>query len=348
MYYGRWLREVVDALNRLSAVPEQIKKIEDRIEQHKEIVAAANANNDENEQIRQRSAEKVFAANQAAENERANRDDRSYGVQRSIKAATWIAAIGAVVYGFVAMYQACLMRKATEAATRSAAIAVCALKENQKQFSDTLAQIKAQTKAQVTSAKAAGIAVGQSEKFFDLQNRPWLIFMPGPIHTDSVSKQVYFEVSVKNVGVTPAPSVWSRVHYEVGQSTPKEFRFTGSDQIATQPFAAQEAIRYSNSIPFSSVPAFGPAASVYGWIVYRDLFKGTPLHLTEFGAVVTTNIVELTQPPPTTRQYDHPLTSVRYWEQIHDLSCFDESCKDYKERIADVKNFEKTGRTPSN
>ncbi len=347
MQYRKWLGQIADAVSHVPAIPDQINKIEERLKQHSDAISAAGASNDENEEIRMKFAEKVFAASQATEGDKAKRDDRSYGVQNSIKAATWIAALGAIFYGAVATYQACQMRIATEAATKSADIAACALRQSQKQFGDTLEQMKVQSVAQNNSASSAAAAVTQGEEFFDLQNRPWLVFTPGDIHTDPVSQQVLFEADVKNIGVTPAPSAWRRIHYEIGQSAPERLRFTSSDSITSQLYSSQQSQGITGVIPRSSVSIYGPSASICGWVVYRDVFKGTHLHLTEFGAVVTAGILELSE-PQRSEGLNHPLHIVFHWEPISGLSCYDENCRDYKERVADVEDFVKTGKTPKN
>ena len=117
--------------------------------------------------------------------------------------------------------------------------------------------------------------------------------------------------------------------------------------ITPQLYASQQSQRIAGSIPRSSVSIYGPSASICGWVVYRDVFKGSHLHLTEFGAVVTAGIMELSEPLPP-GGFNHPLHLVFHWEPITGLSCYDENCRDYKERITDVENFVKTGETPKN
>lgn len=347
MYFGKWLRQkIADAVRRISEIPDQINKIEERSRQHREAIPATSVSNNEDE-IKRKFTEKVFAASQITEDDKTKRDAHSYSVQNSIRIATWVAALGALFYGAVATYQAVQMRKATEAATKSADIAACALKESQNQFSNTLEQMKAQTAAQNNSASSASAAVSQGEKFFDLQNRPWLVFTPGAIHIDPTSQQVFFEADVKNIGITPAPNAWMRVHYEINQSTPERLRFSRNDKIKQQLYASQQSQRLTGSIPPSSVHIYGPSAYICGWVVYRDVFKGTHLHLTEFGAVVAGGIMELSEPLPS-GGLNHPLHISFHWKPISGLSCFDENCKDYGERIIDLENFVKTGKTPRN
>ncbi len=138
-----------------------------------------------------------------------------------------------------------------------------------------------------------------SEKFFDIQNRPWIVFTPGDIHTDTASGQITYEGSLENIGSTPAPSAWSRVHGDSSRSIPEQFRFNNSDPITPQSYASKGGVKYIRSVTISPAPfALGPVASIYGWVVYRDVFKGTRFHLTEFGAVVTGGILELSEPMP--------------------------------------------------
>jgi hypothetical protein len=190
------------------------------------------------------------------------------------------------------------------------------------------------------------VSMQQSQAFFNLQNRPWLFFIPGAVQPDLASKEVLLTSRVQNFGMTPVPSAWTRVHYEIGESIPKQFRFTDSDKITPSSYASQGSVKYTESISTSSLPIFGPSASIYGWIVYRDALKGTEYHLTEFGAVVMSGIIELSEPPPI-GPIDHPLHSTFSWVQIPELSCFDEGCKDYNERVAEVKSLEKLTITPN-
>jgi hypothetical protein len=120
VYYGKLLRQIVEALRSYSDVSQRLGEIHKDIDQHKEAVNAANERENQNDQIRRKWAEKLFAEDQIAEEDRRRRDDRSYTNQRSIKYATWLAAIGAIFYGAVATYQAYEMREATKAATMSA------------------------------------------------------------------------------------------------------------------------------------------------------------------------------------------------------------------------------------
>jgi hypothetical protein len=120
VYYGKLLRQIVEALRSFSDIPQHLSEIHKDINQHKDAVHTASELENQNDQIRQKWAEKRFIENQITEEDGKRRDDRSYTNQRSIKRATWIAAIGAIFYGAVAMYQAYEMREATRAAIISA------------------------------------------------------------------------------------------------------------------------------------------------------------------------------------------------------------------------------------
>lgn len=181
-----------------------------------------------------------------------------------------------------------------------------------------------------------------SEKFFDIQNRPWIVFTPGDIHTDLASGQITYEGSLENIGSTPAPSAWSRVHSDSSRSIPAQFTFDRSDPITPQSYASKGSVKYIRSATIFPAPfPLGPIGTIYGWVVYRDVFDGTRFHLTEFGAFVRGGILELSEPVPA-GGIKHPVHIVTSWNQVPELACFDEGCKDYQERVDEVLEFERT------
>ena len=123
------------------------------------------------------------------------------------------AAIGAFYYAAIAKDQLGQMIEATKQAKRSAHIAACALRENQRQFSDTLNQMKTQTRASEDEAGAAKSAAKTAEDELITANRPWVAvngplgITGGSIH-DNPSK-VTFGFQTKNVGNSMALQIQS-------------------------------------------------------------------------------------------------------------------------------------------
>jgi hypothetical protein len=60
----------------------------------------------------------------------------------------------------------------------------------------------------------------------------------------------------------------------------------------------------------------------FGWLVYRDIFQGTPTHVMEFCRVKERSVREGNPPQP---HLD--------WEFCERHNCADEQCADYKEII---------------
>jgi hypothetical protein len=69
-----------------------------------------------------------------------------------------------LAYTSVAFWQGCSNQKAAEASRKAADTAACALRENQRQFKETLAEVKIQTQAQQDAAQASLIAANTAAK----------------------------------------------------------------------------------------------------------------------------------------------------------------------------------------
>lgn len=293
------------------------------------------------------------ADREEAERTREKEDEREYkNRQTSTQFGILVTQAVLVFFGImgagISFYQATTARQSADQAKRAADLASdsfdAAYGENG--ISErTMSQIITQTTAQVQSAQAAHDAVTQSQEFFNLQNRPWLIFTPGIVGPEQVGHVLPVESQIENVGSTPAANAWIRAHYDPSQSIPNKSTFDDTDEILKFPVGTRQRIPYQTYIPVSSIHTFGPSGSLYGWIVYRDVFKRPALHisesfhLTEFGVRL---VSDLSTPSP-----NQPVPVIRYWETIPELSCFDRDCKDYNDRIHDAEFFEKTGKTPS-
>jgi len=215
VYYGKLLRQIVEALRGVPDIPQHLDQIHKGIDQHKEAVNAASARSEEQSQIRRKFAENVFAANQEAEADKAIRENRGHRIQNSLRWATWIAAGGAIFYGAVATYQAIQMRKATEAATKSANTAACALRENQRQFQLMFPEVAKQTETQQGALNLQRLA-------FELQSSPYASIeikgvnatIYGPTHGSQLDaikpRSISITYVVRNSGFAPT------LHYASG------------------------------------------------------------------------------------------------------------------------------------
>ena len=74
-------------------------------------------------------------------------------------------------------------------------------------------------------------------------------------------------------------------HFEPLQSVPKNYSypFAESDRIIPLVLGAHDSLEIGPlEIPKSSIRMSGQYGVYYGWIVYKDVFEATALHLTEF------------------------------------------------------------------
>ena len=78
----------------------------------------------------------------------------------------------------------------------------------------------------------------------------------------------------------------------------------------------------------------GPSGYFYGWAVYQDPFPGTNYHLTEFGYEIARYPVHF--------QENETMAIAPEWHYLAGHSCFDEDCKNYKQRLDDVIKWENT------
>lgn len=140
--------------------------------------------------------------------------------------ATLGAFIAAGIYAHIASSQLDQMKIATEQATRSADLAACALKENQRQFQDTLREMKAQTKTQDKAATAARDSVKAIQEQMRIDQRPWvgitnLETIGGGLSPDGASYSFgNIRFKLHNTGRTPALSL--QIHSAVFMESVEE------------------------------------------------------------------------------------------------------------------------------
>ncbi len=105
--------------------------------------------------------------------------DRQYRTQNSIKWATWSAVGAAIIYASIAAYQACQMKKSTDAA--------------------------------IDAARAASRAAEIAHKQLEATDRPWVsvgISINSPLTHDKAGVHVTFSFTPQNVGRSPAQGIY--------------------------------------------------------------------------------------------------------------------------------------------
>ena len=106
MYYGKLLRQMIAALHQVTdSVASGFNRVDERLQQQTTSIHAAQESQNENYEVRQKWDEERLSENQIAKGDQTRRDERNYSVQNSIRWATWIAAIGAWIYGGIAFVQ---------------------------------------------------------------------------------------------------------------------------------------------------------------------------------------------------------------------------------------------------
>jgi hypothetical protein len=159
----------------LSSIKETVK------EQERTIRDASNAADQKRRELSGIIASAIESANKDVPSYEKNQRNKEYRQQRRVLRATGITA-GATVLAFgAAAYYACVakgqldqMIEATKQTKRAADIAACALRQNQKQFTDTLEEMRAQTKAQQTASSVASDALHVSERAYISTGAPFV------------------------------------------------------------------------------------------------------------------------------------------------------------------------------
>lgn len=181
MRFPRPIQRAFDLLApELRRIADSLDVLHKDAQQYKDAVDTAEKSEDQDRKIRQKWHEQVSAKDQEAVKDSSRRDDRNYSAQSSIRWATWIAAIGALIYGGIAAKQLGEMQRATEASSRASQTAVDALEYSSSQFDRQMQQTIAQTSAQLQALRLdhrASIAVklsGPNPREF-VRNQPIVI-----------------------------------------------------------------------------------------------------------------------------------------------------------------------------
>lgn len=231
----------------------ELSAIKEAVQDHAKAVRAAKEGKDKEQEIRQKWWENVLTEYKKAEGDRTTSDDRHYRIQNSLRWATWLAFIAAFVYATIAALQlrdfdesigisqtaARESRIQAAASQRAAEATVSAIADNENQFAQTLAQMKAQTTIQSRSADAAkraakigAAALANAQREAIIENGAALAIADlGFPKRDG--GRVKWEWAFENYGKTPAVDVTVQQTIDVGTAAHTCWR--EGNQLRTSP-----------------------------------------------------------------------------------------------------------------
>jgi hypothetical protein len=198
------------------------------------------------------------------------------------------------------------------------------------------------------SAAAADKANTIAREALESTQRAFLSFKPSPEMTfiNNGSDSVFqLEIPIENTGTTQAHALKDRISCETSvRSISGDYPFldkkgecgtpfaaTGANLIPAKGTIASQAVYVKSTIlqEISQETRSSPGTPdhpkrtvyLYGWVTYRDVFKDTPVHLTEFCRSLE---LLLMTPQGGVKQE---------WAYCPVHNCTDEDCPDYQERI---------------
>lgn len=276
------LKGFLDAIrSELSSIGQSIKESSSSIADKE--VAKQETENNQRKEISHAIDKLAYQQNQSSDASEANQDRRhGQGLkpQWFTAIATIFAFLAAAIYAWEAHDQIEQMIKATQQAKRSADIAACALRENQrqfqiasennqKQFSETLEQMKAQSRASASAANTAAEGLQISERAY---------VVSGSVQLDWARKVLY--VPIENLGHIPSGRVHVVIHLSKTIKNPG-----GGDSNEVRWTEVWFNSLTSNAPVTSPQITFEPDLAKSGTefihlgveIEYHDGFHGTPL-----------------------------------------------------------------------
>jgi hypothetical protein len=229
--------------------------------------------------------------------------DKEYSLQRKMLWVTFggglaasVAAGGALYYACIAKGQLDQMIEATRQARRSADTAASTLRENQKQFRDTLSQMKEQTGAQQDAAAAAKNSAAVAQKTLSVNLSailaakgvprivvdPWVAWYYGSIwcKAGKVCTRLTIHNIVRETEATGLQiAVKIQIRPTVPATYPHNFFPVAQSRLGFSPLVAEVAPGYPNCVGCSSFLAQQTlprkAGTVYVWGVVRYYIFGS-------------------------------------------------------------------------
>jgi hypothetical protein len=259
---------------------------------------------------------------------------------RHIAVLTYILA-GVAILNLIEIYQGGVDTKALVKAAKQQACAAKSFAQSatsiNKGIVDAVSKLDAQAQATQRVADTA------AESLTAVQ-RPFIGYIPGETDLGLGTGYASIEGVWSNSGNTPAVEVWARSHFVKSKDSEpnRSFPFDSDDSIKEFVLGAHQITSFfSGPIENKDISVSGPIGYSYGWAVYKDNFKNTEPHLTEFCM----------------RSFTFAEWGVNGASKISGRqgscdvhNCFDRDCEDYKERINEVsaydaqKAMEKRGR----
>lgn len=220
---------------------------------------------------------------------------------------TWFTGgllITSVIAGCISIYMAYVTKQSADAANVAAQAAS--------------AQVEAAKAAQRAFVTFSGITV----KHFGLKK--------GQVTGVAV------DIQWRNTGGSAARTVFSRINAsERADELPEGFNYpdlgTFGDQGSQAVVGTSQVITSSLKLPISQLTALREKRSrifCWGWLTYKDIFRDSPLRLSEFSIELFVNVAKGDIPissPENTIHIDYLA-----WR---DHNCTDEDCKDYEKRV---------------
>jgi hypothetical protein len=183
---------IISKIRELLGTRRRLDEISRRLEQNTKAVGAADERNQQQCKIQNERLGEILAEYKQSERNRAANDDRHYSLQNSIRWATWLAFIAAVIYAGITWLNLNQIKKQT-GFLRDAAIAA-----------NTQAGIAQQT-------------LNASVENFKSDERAWLGFKPTIIITSPPAQNVKWggRLQIQNYGKTPAQKVESIIRTKI-------------------------------------------------------------------------------------------------------------------------------------
>lgn len=319
----------------------QLGAIQEIIE--KQVGATRDQTETERKQWESTSKEIVRAVISTEDTQNYKREDRAYReknyrVQKFLAFITFwaflaaaFAAGGAIYYAKIAARQACIMNSTLQEIKRQTPFI--------KQSADAATTAADVSREALYSVQRAyvGFPPVPEIRIFSLQNGPPLVTIQMPIENagTTLARTVEDRIScVTPFGMLPSgftfPDIKGGKKLKCGtpSATVGETTIAAKATVFSQTilidydklveFIQQHPVENANSLRETGRP--GRAVFLYGWVTYRDVFKGTPEHLTEFCLHLTALSLQGT-------------SEQSQWTYCPIHNCSDDDCPDYNKHI---------------
>jgi hypothetical protein len=190
MYYGKLLRQIVDAIRPLGGLPQDLTNIGKKFDEQTKAISAADEREQQEEKVRQEWFKKVFSEYKESERNKSTNENRSHRVQNSLRWATWCTFVAASVYGAVAFWQATISQSAVSVASRT--------------LNETVRSNKAQEAANMASFQA-------TVDNFHQEQRAWVGIVSMEPPSLKPRSDFFLSLHAMNSGHTPALNFQSLV-----------------------------------------------------------------------------------------------------------------------------------------